>query len=69
MDARTGHAQGAVISPLLSNIYLNPMDHLQLRQSAEQLDPVQRCYRILSEALKRYLKGRQLDPPLRLAPA
>ena len=30
---------------------------------------VQRWYRILSEALKRYLKGRQLDPPLRLAPA
>jgi hypothetical protein len=33
------------------------------------LDPVQRWYRILSEALKRYLKGRQLDPPLRIAPA
>jgi Transposase DDE domain group 1 len=41
----------------------------QLRQTAEQLDPVQRWHRILSEALKRYLKGRQLDPPLRLAPA
>ena len=42
----------------------------RLRQTAEQLDPVQRWYRILSEALaKRYLKGRQLDPPLRLAPA
>src|SRR3954452_844882 len=41
----------------------------QLRQTAEQLDPVQRWYRILSEALKRYLKGRQLEPPLRLAPA
>ena len=40
-----------------------------LRQTAEQLDPVQRWYRILSEALKRYLKGRQLDPPQRLAPA
>jgi hypothetical protein len=39
----------------------------RLRQTAEQLDPVQRWYRILSEALKRYLKGRQLDPPLRLA--
>jgi hypothetical protein len=45
-------------------------EHLaQLRQTAEQFDPVQRWYRILSEALKRYLKGRQLDPPLRLAPA
>jgi hypothetical protein len=41
----------------------------RLRRTAEQLDPVQRWYRILSEALKRYLKGRQLDPPLRLAPA
>jgi hypothetical protein len=41
----------------------------QLRQTAEQLDPVQRWYRILSEALKRYLKGRQLDPPRRLATA
>jgi hypothetical protein len=41
----------------------------RLRQTAEQLDPVQRWYRILSEALKRYLKGRPLDPPLRLAPA
>ncbi|MBV9828322.1 MAG: hypothetical protein JO001_22035, partial [Alphaproteobacteria bacterium] len=41
----------------------------QLRQTAEQLDPVQRWYCILSEALKRYLKGRQLDPPPRLAPA
>ena len=41
----------------------------RLRQTAEQLDPVQRWYHILSEALKRYLKGRQLDPPPRLAPA
>ena len=41
----------------------------RLRETAEQLDPLQRWYRILSEALKRYLKGRQLDPPPRLAPA
>jgi len=40
-----------------------------LRSSAEQLDAVQRWYRILSEALKRYLKGRRLEPPPRLAPA
>jgi hypothetical protein len=40
-----------------------------LRQTAGQLDAVQRWYRILSEALRRYLKGRQLDPPPRLAPA
>lgn len=41
----------------------------RLRETAEQLDPLQRWYRILSEALKRYLKGRKLDPPLRLQPA
>jgi hypothetical protein len=40
-----------------------------LRKTAEQLDPPQRWYRILSEALKPYLKGRQLDPPPRLQPA
>jgi hypothetical protein len=34
-----------------------------------ELPPYKRWYRILSEALKRYLKGRQLDPPPRLAPA
>ena len=40
----------------------------QLRQTAEQLDPVQRWYRILSEALRKYLRGRQLIPPARLQP-
>jgi hypothetical protein len=40
-----------------------------LRQKAEQLDAVQRWYRILSEALRRYLRGRQLIPPARLEPA
>jgi hypothetical protein len=40
-----------------------------LRQKAEQLDPVQRWYHILSEALRRFLKGRQLVPPARLEPA
>ena len=34
-----------------------------LRSSAEQLTPLERWYRILSEAFARYLKGRQLDPP------
>jgi hypothetical protein len=38
----------------------------RLREISEQLDPLQRWYRILSEALQRYLKGRILDPPLRL---
>ena len=41
----------------------------QLRRSAEQLDPLQRWYRILSEALRHFLHGRQLQPPLRLNPA
>ena len=41
----------------------------QLRQTAEQLDPVQRWYRILSEALKRYLKGPPTRPAAAVAPA
>ena len=41
----------------------------RLRKSAEQLDPLQRWYRILSEALRYFLHGRQLQPPLRLSPA
>jgi hypothetical protein len=40
-----------------------------LRQNAEQLDPLRRWYRILSEALRHFLKGRQLQPPVRLNPA
>ena len=34
-----------------------------LRSTAEQLSPLQRLYRILSEAMKKYLHGRQLRPP------
>jgi hypothetical protein len=37
-----------------------------LRKNAEQLDPLIRWYRILSEALRHFLKGRQLQPPIRL---
>ena len=40
-----------------------------LRENAEQLDPLAKWYRILSEALRHFLKGRQLLPPLRLNPA
>jgi len=40
-----------------------------LRATAEQLTPLQRWYRILSEAMRKYLKGRQLDPPRLLQPA
>ena len=41
-----------------------------LRQTAEQLTPLQRWYRVLSRALVKYLNGRQLHPPLGLpAPA
>jgi hypothetical protein len=38
----------------------------RVRSNAEQLNPLERWYRILSEALVKYLKGRQLDPPLNL---
>jgi Transposase DDE domain group 1 len=41
----------------------------QLRQTAEQLTDLDRWYRILSFALVKYLKGRQLDPPRRLQQA
>jgi hypothetical protein len=40
-----------------------------LRKNAEQLDSLQRWYRILSEALRYFLKGRQLRPPIRFNPA
>ena len=32
-----GSPQGAVISPLLSNIYLNPLDHLMAQQGFEMI--------------------------------
>jgi hypothetical protein len=40
-----------------------------LRQTAEQLTDLDRWHRILSQALVKYLKGRQLDPPRRLCHA
>src|ERR1700761_240930 len=40
-----------------------------LRETAEQLTVLDRWYRILSHALIKYLKGRQLDPPRRLQAA
>ena len=41
----------------------------ELRATAEQLTDLDRWYRILSRALVKYLKGRQLDPPRQLQPA
>ena len=41
----------------------------ELRATAEQLTDLDRWCRILSRALVKYLKGRQLDPPRRLQPA
>jgi hypothetical protein len=40
-----------------------------LRKTAEQLTPLERWYRILSEALKKFLRGRKLIPPRQLSPA
>ncbi len=37
-----------------------------LRKTAEQLDRLERWYRILTEELRHFLKGRQLRPPIRL---
>jgi hypothetical protein len=41
----------------------------ELRKTAEQLTPLERWYRILSEALKKLLRGRILVPPRQLQPA
>jgi hypothetical protein len=40
----------------------------ELRKTAEQLTAIERWYRILSQALIKYLRGRQLRPPLVLQP-
>jgi hypothetical protein len=40
-----------------------------LKRSAEQLGALERCCRILSRALIKYLKGRVLKPPGGLLPA
>jgi len=40
-----------------------------LHKNAEQLDPLERWYRILSEALRHFLHRRQLQPPLRFSSA
>jgi hypothetical protein len=39
-----------------------------IRENAEQLDSLAKWYRILSEALRHFLHGRQLQPPLRIVP-
>ena len=50
--------------------YIRIADFLtRLRENAEQLDPLEKWYRILSEALRHFLHGRRLQPPLRLSPA
>jgi hypothetical protein len=41
----------------------------ELRKTAEQLTAIERWYRILSQALKKYLRGRILVPPRQLKPA
>jgi transposase-like protein len=41
----------------------------ELRKTAEQLTPLERWYRILSEALKKFRRGRILVPPRQLQPA
>ena len=38
----------------------------ELRKTAEQLTAIERWYRILSQALIKFLRGRQLRPPLAL---
>ena len=38
----------------------------QLRKTAEQLTALERWYRILTQALKKFLRGRKLVPPRQL---
>ena len=40
---------------------------LTCAKNAEQLDLLEKGYRVLSEALRHFLHGRQLQPPLRKA--
>jgi hypothetical protein len=42
---------------------------IERRENAEQLNPLETWCRILSEALRHFLHGRQLQPRLRLNPA
>ena len=37
IDPEAGAPQGAVLSPLLSNVYLNPLDHLMMAQGFEMV--------------------------------
>jgi RNA-directed DNA polymerase len=37
IDPEAGAPQGAVLSPLLSNIYLNPLDHMMARRGTEMV--------------------------------
>jgi hypothetical protein len=69
---RTGHAGQTTIHvssphakhPWARNALTRIAAFLEtLTSTAEQLSPLRRWYRILSEAFVKYLKGRQLDPP------
>jgi hypothetical protein len=42
---------------------------IELRENAERLDPLEKWCRILSETLRHFLHGRQLQPPLHLRAA
>ena len=41
----------------------------ELRKTAEQLTALERWYRILTQALKKFLRGRKLVPPRQFQPA
>ncbi len=58
-----GEAKWAAAGLAKAATFLN-----SLKNTAEQLTLEQKWYRILSEALKKWLRGRQLSPPPRLAP-
>jgi len=51
------------LAPKGVEVYVKAEFFKTLRQTAEQLTPMQRWCRVLSRALVKYLNGRQLRPP------
>jgi hypothetical protein len=60
MRGRQVHKQGSRARKALTCI---ANFFAELRKTAEQLTPLERWYRILSEALKKFLRGRMPVPP------
>jgi hypothetical protein len=64
INVSSTHGKTGKVQKLLNNIVTF---FKTLKNHAEQLTSEERWYRILSKAVEKYLHGRQLQPPLRLA--